>query len=81
MGYVNLDIEKYSNEKELFESLDYMLATIDQKTLKDNAKKNEISNVPFCSNKINLLTLSLLTFLCTVDEWLTFSELFKVAVS
>ena len=58
-----------------------MLATIDRKTLKDNAKKNEVSNVPFCSNEIKLPTLSLPTFSGTIDEWLTFSDLFKAAVS
>ena len=36
--------------------------------------------MPFCSNEIKLSTLSHPTFWGTIDEWLTFSDLFKAAV-
>lgn len=53
------EIEKYSMEREeLFETLDKMLTTIYRIKLKDNVKKNDISNVISDSNENKLPTLS-----------------------
>ena len=83
------EIDKICEEKEeLDEIIDDMLTNIDRAILKFENKgvepiqsgSKQISK-PLEANEIKLPTLSLPTFSGSVEEWLTFSDLFQAAVT